>query len=285
MAESEIVGKEILRGKLFLQLSTAQRQRGRMKTTPLVRRQRNHGQPPLPLNHLRVCGLSSRLLPSTTGFGMVALPRMPHQQGDHVCRPWVGLVSLLNPLRRVLYTPESILGPYVRKGMTVIEPGPGMGFFTLEAARLVGSKGKVVALDIQETMLQTLRRRAERAGLVSRLELRLTKPKDFGIRRKRIADFFLAFAMVHEVPDPVRFFEQAYDTLKAGGKFLFAEPRGHVSEQLFERELGLAVAAGFKIRSRPSIRWSWAALLTKGSEPRGKRRPATTRRLASPKKR
>ncbi|HUI70871.1 MAG TPA: hypothetical protein VL354_10165 [Spirochaetia bacterium] len=78
------------------------------------------------------------------------------------------------------------------------------------------------------------------------------------------ADFFLAFAMVHDVPEPLRFFEQAYDTLKIGGKLFFAEPRGHIPRESFERELGLAVAAGFKIQSLPQIRWSWAALLEKG---------------------
>jgi SAM-dependent methyltransferase len=104
------------------------------------------------------------------------------------------------------------------------------------------------------------------------------------IRRKSIADFFLAFAMVHEVPDPLRFFEQAYDSLKIGGKLLFAEPRGHVSRELFERELGLAVVAGFKVRNRVTIRWSWGALLAKGSQTRKNKTPATTRRLAVRKK-
>ena len=166
---------------------------------------------------------------------------MPHEQGDHVCPPWVGLISLLNPLRRLLYTSESILGPHINEGMTVIEPGPGMGYFTLTAASLVGPKGKVVALDIQEAMLNALHRRAERAGLASRLELRVAKPTDLGIRREGIADFFLAFYMVHEVPDPRRFFEQ---------------------------ELGQGSAAGFKVLNRPTIRWSWAALLAKGSQAR-----------------
>ena len=119
--------------------------------------------------------------------------------------------------------------------MTVIEPGPGMGFFTLEAARLVGTGGKVIALDVQDRMIEALRKRLDRAGLVSRVELRTVEPGDLGIRRKGIADFFLAFAMVHEVPDPRRFFEQAYDLLRAGGRLLLAEPSGHISETVFAR--------------------------------------------------
>jgi tRNA A58 N-methylase Trm61 len=33
--------------------------------------------------------------------------------------------------------------------MTVLEPGPGMGFFTLDRARLVGLTGRVVAIELQ----------------------------------------------------------------------------------------------------------------------------------------
>src|ERR1022692_3696772 len=56
--------------------------------------------------------------------------------------------------------PAKILAPYVCEGMTVLEPGPGMGFFTLELARRVGASGRVVAVDIQPRMLDRLKRPA-----------------------------------------------------------------------------------------------------------------------------
>lgn len=51
-----------------------------------------------------------------------------------VCPWWLGYL-LVTPLRRFLHDPEKILGDYVDEGMTVVEPGPGMGFFTAELAR------------------------------------------------------------------------------------------------------------------------------------------------------
>ena len=81
----------------------------------------------------------------------------------------VGRIPLASPLRRLMYNPDSILAPHVRKGMTVLEPGPGMGFFTLELARRVGPSGRVVAVDIQPRMLDRLKRRAALAGLASAL--------------------------------------------------------------------------------------------------------------------
>ena len=61
-----------------------------------------------------------------------------------VCPWWLGPV-LASPLRRLAQDPGRILRPFVAEGMVVLEPGPGMGFFTLELARLVGPGGKVVA--------------------------------------------------------------------------------------------------------------------------------------------
>jgi ubiquinone/menaquinone biosynthesis C-methylase UbiE len=189
---------------------------------------------------------------------------MAHQQADHVCPPWIGYFLLANPLRRLLYTPKSILGPYISEGMTVLEPGPGMGFFTLEAAHMVGPTGRVIAVDIQMKMLEVLRRRAQRAGLLDRLDVRLIENNDLGIKDlKGKVDFVLAFAMVHEVPDAQEFFSQISVVLKTGGRMLFSEPSGHVSEEHFAKSLAVVQDAGLPIESRPVIRMSRSALAVK----------------------
>jgi predicted methyltransferase len=58
----------------------------------------------------------------------------------HVCPWWIGYL-LASPLRRLFQNPHELLASYMSEGMTVLEPGPGMGFFTLDLARLVGSSG------------------------------------------------------------------------------------------------------------------------------------------------
>ena len=88
-----------------------------------------------------------------------------------VCPWWVGYF-LASPLRRLVHNPSTILRPFVSEGMTVFEPGPGMGYFTMELARLVGRSGRVVAIDVQPNMLAELRRRAGRAGLLDRIDAR-----------------------------------------------------------------------------------------------------------------
>jgi len=177
------------------------------------------------------------------------------------CPWWLGYF-LINPFRRWRQDPNAILSPYVREGMTVLEPGPGMGFFTLELARLVGPAGRVIAVDVQPRMLKALEKRAAKVGLRERMDLRLTREGGLGVEYANgKVDFALAFAMVHEVPDVPRFFREARAALKPGGTLLLAEPVAHVNERQYEETLALARAAGFAIEASPEIRLSRSSLL------------------------
>jgi SAM-dependent methyltransferase len=148
--------------------------------------------------------------------------------------------------------------------MTVLEPGPGMGFFTLELAQLVGSGGRVVAVDVQPRMLEALKRRAARAGLLPRIDTRLAVGASLRVEDLRGAvDFVLAFAVVHELPDERAFFEQVAKALKPGGRLLISEPRLHVKESRFEATLRAAEQAGLRQEARPAIPGSHSVLLAR----------------------
>jgi SAM-dependent methyltransferase len=187
---------------------------------------------------------------------------MPHHR---VCPWWIGYL-LASPIRRLTYNPTRLLQPYVRAGMTVLEPGPGMGFFTLDLARLVGEHGRVIAVDIQPKMLRSLRRRAVKAGLGDRIETRLAKPDSMGIADLADrADFALAFAVVHEMPSARVFFGEVAQALKPGARVLLAEPAGHVTAPDFEAEIAAAAEAGLRGIDRPSVPRALAAMLEKAS--------------------
>jgi tRNA A58 N-methylase Trm61 len=178
-----------------------------------------------------------------------------------VCPWWLGYL-LANPLREWVHDPAKIVGPYISEGMTVIEPGPGMGFFTLELARRVGPSGRVLAIDVQPKMLEGLVKRAAKAGLADRVVARAPKGDRLGIEEYAgKVDFALAFAMVHEVPNPVALFEDIHAALKRGGKLLFSEPSGHVSAEAFETSLKQAREAGLSLESRPNFWRSRGAVL------------------------
>ena len=171
---------------------------------------------------------------------------------------------LASPIRRLMQNPAEIVAPYVREGMTVLEPGPGMGFFTLDLARRVGPSGRVVAVDIQPKMLSVLERRARKAGLADRIDIRLAQPDSMPLDDLNgKVDFALAFAMVHELPDEVRFFSQVAAALKPGASLLLVEPGGHVKPPDFDAELKIAADAGLVLAKRPVVGRSHAALLNK----------------------
>jgi SAM-dependent methyltransferase len=155
-----------------------------------------------------------------------------------------------------------MLAEHVRQGMTVLEPGPGMGFFTLELARLVGDTGRVIAVDVQPRMLDGLRRRAAKAGVLARVDARLAAPDALGIADLAgTVDFTLAFAMVHELPSAAPFFRELAQASKPGARLLFAEPAGHVGNTQFEAELRAACDAGFQPVQPLSLRRNHAVLL------------------------
>ena len=177
----------------------------------------------------------------------------------HVCPWWVGYL-LISPIRRWLQDPEKILSPYINEGMTVLDVGPGMGFFTIPAARMVGDSGRVIAVDLQEKMLKSLVKRAEKAGVASRIVAKQCEPDNLGVSDP--IDLCLAFNVVHEVPDASTLFSQIRAILKPTGRLLLAEPGGwHVSEKDFEGTLAKASAAGLKLIGQPKIRRSRSALL------------------------
>ncbi len=180
--------------------------------------------------------------------------------GHKMVCPWWLCFTFDNPLRKLLHNPEAILTRYVRPGSTVIDIGPGMGYFTIPLARLAGPTGRVIAIDVQGKMLEALTRRARRSGVAERIQPHLASPDSLGNQPK--ADFVMAFWMVHEVPDQRKFLAEIFGFVKPGGLFLLVEPILHVRKQTFLRTVQTANEIGFIEKDRPRIHLSHSVLLT-----------------------
>ena len=167
--------------------------------------------------------------------------------------------SLDNFLRRMLHKPLKILRPYIKEGMTVLDMGCGPGFFTDELARLVGEKGKVIAADLQQEMLDKMIHKVSSFGLEKRVLPHKCQSESTGIANK--ADFILIFWMVHEVPDQQKFIEEMKSLLNPGGKILIAEPIIHVTGRAFSEMVARIESAGLQIIDRPEIAFSRSLLL------------------------
>jgi ubiquinone/menaquinone biosynthesis C-methylase UbiE len=164
----------------------------------------------------------------------------------HTC-PWWVQYLLISPLRRLVESPDKLVGPYVEPGMTVLEPGCGFGFFSLPMARMVGPEGRIVCVDLEPRAVERLKRRAASKGLGERIDARPCGPRDLGLDDYvgRI-DLVTVMYTLHELEDLPGFLDQAVALLEPGGRMLVVEPKGHVNPTQFAAELELCRRAGFR---------------------------------------
>ena len=150
-----------------------------------------------------------------------------------------------NGLRRLLHNPRKLFGKYIRPGNVVFDIGCGPGAFTGDLAEMVGSGGKVVAIDVQEVMLAMVRKKIAAGGLSGRVDFYRCGGDAIGIDRK--ADFIVTFYMVHETPDPMRFIDEVATLLNPGGIWFLAEPKMHVTGNDYRDVIDRAAAGGLRI--------------------------------------
>jgi ubiquinone/menaquinone biosynthesis C-methylase UbiE len=179
----------------------------------------------------------------------------------HVC-PWWLCFTFDNLIRKLFHDPENILAPYVHEGDTVLDVGPGMGYFSIPLARMVGDRGKVIAADVQAQVLAVLQKRARKSGVEGRIVTHLCESDSIGVHER--IDLALAFWMVHEVPNQSKFFREMKVLLKADGKLLVAEPTIHVTRAMFKETLKRAGEVGFTVTDTPRVFMSRTAVLTPG---------------------
>lgn len=115
-----------------------------------------------------------------------------------------------------------ILG--VKRGQSVCDLGCGNGFHSLSLARMVGPRGRVLAVDIQREMLLLLEKRAEQAGLEN-IETILGSPVDPRLPAESL-DMVLLVDVYHEFSHPEHMLQAIRRSLKPDGKMVLVEFRG-----------------------------------------------------------
>jgi ubiquinone/menaquinone biosynthesis C-methylase UbiE len=111
----------------------------------------------------------------------------------------------------------------VKPGQTVCDMGCGNGFYTLELARLVGEKGKVLAVDIQREMLQMLKERAADEKITN-IELILGTIVDPKLPENSV-DLMLMVDVYHEFSHPEEMLAAIRKSLKPDGRVALVEFR------------------------------------------------------------
>lgn len=140
----------------------------------------------------------------------------------------------------------------LKAGDRVADIGAGTGFFAIPAARAVGEKGRVFAVDLASPMLEDLRRKASKARLTN-LEVLRSIEEHVPIPDHSV-DLVLLACVLHELDGPGTL-PEARRILAARGRLAVVDwkkidqdegpPREH---RLDEREAAeLLGSAGFRV--------------------------------------
>ena len=183
---------------------------------------------------------------------------MSSQNNTHL-HPIDDASALEGPFRRLLQNPERILKKYIRQGMTVLDLGCGPGFFTLEMARLVGEEGKVIAVDVQEGMLELLRQKLENCELKQRIQVFKSEAQSLGFADK--VDFILAFYSFHEKKYIDHIIQGLTEIVKPDTQILISEQKMHVSKEMFASIVNKMINKGFVVYRRPKIFFSRSVVM------------------------
>ncbi len=167
--------------------------------------------------------------------------------------------GLDNILRKIFQNPKRILKPYIHEGMTVLDFGCGPGFFSVEIAKILNGSGKVIAADLQEGMLEKVRKKIKGTRLEQRIKLQKCNGDNVGIIEN--VDFILAFYVIHEVPDQDKLFNEMKYVLNSRGKILIVEPNFHVSDKEFNNMIERIKLMDFEVIGGPKVLLSRSVLL------------------------
>ncbi len=120
--------------------------------------------------------------------------------------------------------PKLLLGALkLKKGQTVCDFGCGNGYYSIELAHRVGPRGRVLAVDIQQEMLDLLTERAQSRGITN-IEPVLATEADPGLRPNSV-DLVLMVDVYHELFEPEPVLKAMHRSLKRDGLLVLVEFR------------------------------------------------------------
>ena len=103
----------------------------------------------------------------------------------------------------------------LKPGQKVLEVGCGPGFFTIPAAKIVGEKGKVYALDVNPVAVETVQRKIMENNLKN-VKIMLADASETGLPDESIDVAFL-FGVIHALEDVDAVMREMHRILKVKG--------------------------------------------------------------------
>jgi len=116
----------------------------------------------------------------------------------------------------------------IKEGETIIDLGSGAGFDAFIVSKIVGSKGKVIGIDLSNDMLKLAKKNAKK-GNYENVEFLKGDIEELPLD-KQIADHIISNCVINLSLNKDKVYKEAYRVLKKGGKL-------SISDIVLEREL------------------------------------------------
>ncbi|MHA2392842.1 MAG: class I SAM-dependent methyltransferase [Promethearchaeota archaeon] len=152
-----------------------------------------------------------------------------------------------NPIRRkFIQKPDKVAERMdLNPGMVVAEIGPGKGSYTKALARSILPIGKVYALDIQESIIDRLKKKIDKEGITNIIP-RIDDAYNLSFEDESV-DRVLMIACLSEIPEPVRVLKELKRILKPNGLISLSEIFPDPDYPRRKTEIKWADEAGFEL--------------------------------------
>lgn len=143
-----------------------------------------------------------------------------HGMGSKSIEEYIAMFE--DPSRAEWQKPEKVVEALALKvGDVVADLGAGSGYFSVLFSRRVGDKGRVYATDVEQGMVDYIKKRMEKEGLKN-ITPGLCEPDNPGLVEKSVDLLFICDTW-HHIPEHPAYLQKIARALKSGGRLAIVD--------------------------------------------------------------